>query len=175
MADLIVTLVGADQPGIVESLAQPIAQHAGNWLESRMAHLAGKFAGILRIEVAPEKVRPLTEALAALEKRGLKVVVEAGEPGPSHRPPLLMDLDLVGTDKPGIVREISRLLAARGVNIEELTTDRPSAPMSGEALFRARARVRLPDGADPRALRADLEKVASDLMVEVKLVPPERA
>ncbi|MFL5263934.1 MAG: glycine cleavage system protein R [Anaeromyxobacteraceae bacterium] len=174
MADLIVTLVGADQPGIVESLAQPIAQHAGNWLESRMAHLAGKFAGILRIEVAPEKVRPLTEALAALERRGLKVVVEAGEPEPSPRPPQLMELDLVGTDKPGIVREISRLLAARGVNIEELVTDCPAAPMSGEALFRARARVRLPDGVDLRALRGDLEKVASDLMVEVKLVGRER-
>jgi glycine cleavage system regulatory protein len=173
MADLVVTLVGADHPGIVESVAQPIAAHGGNWLESRMAHLAGKFAGILRIEVAPEEVAALTQALAALERGGLKVVVEASEPAPAPGQPQLMDLDLVGSDKPGIVREISHLLVAHGVNIEELTTDRPAAPMSGAPLFRARARVRLPARADLRALRGELEKVASDLMVEVKLVDPQ--
>ena len=174
MADLIVTLVGADHPGIVESVAQPIAANGGNWLESRMAHLAGKFAGILRIEVPPEKQRDLTQALAALERLGLKVVVEAGEAAPAAAQPQLMDLDLVGTDKRGIVREISPLLVAHGVNIEELTTDRVPSPMSGAPLFRARARVQVPASADLRALRGDLEKVASDLMVEVKLLDPQR-
>jgi glycine cleavage system regulatory protein len=174
MADLIVTLVGADHPGIVESVAQPIAAHGGNWLESRMAHLAGKFAGILRLEVEQEKVRALTQALAALERSGLRVVVERGEPEASALQPRCMELDLVGTDRPGIVREISHVLVAHGVNIEELTTDRPAAPMSGAPLFRARARVRLPAHAGVAELRRELEKVASDLMVEVNLVEPQR-
>lgn len=172
MADLIVTLVGADRPGIVESFAQPISAHGGNWLESRMAHLAGKFAGILRIEVPGEQVAALTQALAALERQGLKVVVEPSEPEAAAAGARLMDLDLVGSDRPGIVREISQLLAAHGVNIEELTTDRTQAPTFGAPLFRVRARVRLPVHADVRRLRSELEKVASDLMVEVELVEP---
>ena len=172
MADLIVTLVGPDQPGIVESFAQPIAANGGNWLESRMAHLAGKFAGILRVEVAPGDVARLTRALASLERPGFKVVVEQSA-SQSATPPLrIMDLDLVGTDKPGIVRELSRLLVSFGVNIEELTTDRPAAAMTGAPLFRARARVKLPEHADAGALRRGLEALASDLLVEVKLVEP---
>jgi glycine cleavage system regulatory protein len=174
MADLIVTLVGADHPGIVESVAQPVAAHGGNWLESRMAHLAGKFAGIVRVEVPAEKVRPLTEALAALDRVGLKVVVEAGEPEPAPVQPQYLELDVVGTDRPGIVRDFSRVLVAHGANIEELTTDRPEAAMSGAPLFRARARVRLAASASTAALRGELEKVASDLMVEVKLLPPPK-
>jgi glycine cleavage system regulatory protein len=137
-----------------------------------MAHLAGKFAGVLRIEVAEDRLGPLTEALRRLEANGLRVVVE---PSPAEAPPpekQLMQLDLVGTDRPGIVREIARALAERSVNIEELVTDRGAAPMSGELLFRAQARVRVPAGADLTALRSRLERVASDLMVEVKLAAP---
>ena len=80
-----------------------------------------------------------------------------------------MDLELVGLDRPGIVREISQLLASSGVNVEELVTNRSSAPMSGDMLFEARAHVRVPASIDLASLRAGLERLASDLVVDVKL------
>ena len=173
MVDLVLTLIGTDRPGLVEAVAGIIAAHDGNWLESRMTHLAGKFAGILRAELPEEKAAAALKALTGLEARGLKVVAEttarteAGAPeAPAAR---TMDLELVGLDRPGIVREISQLLAASGVNVEELVTDRHSAPMSGEMLFEARAHVQVPRATDVAALRVALERVASDLMVEVKL------
>ena len=169
MTDLVVTLLGPDRPGLVELLAGVIAAHGGNWLESRMSHLAGKFAGILRAELPPDKLPAALAALAALESRGLKVYAE-----PAHGPDRgagdrSMDLELVGLDRPGIVREISQLLAASGVNVEELVTNRTSAPMSGEMLFEARAHVGVPGVLDLASLRAGLERLASDLVVEVKL------
>lgn len=173
MTDLVLTLIGADRPGIVEALAAPIAAHGGNWLESRMARLAGRFAGILRVEVPPDRVAALTAALTGLEGRGLRVVVEAAGAAEGTAGRRTMDLDLVGLDRPGIVREISHALAAHGVNIEELTTDRAPAPMSGEQLFHARARVHLPREADLAALRGELERLAGDLMVEVQLLDPD--
>src|SRR5262245_55621734 len=172
MTDLVLTLIGTDRPGLVEAVAGIIAAHGGNWLESRMTHLAGKFAGILRAELPPERAAAALQALAGLEARGLKVVAEA-----SARPPRsdetaaerTMELELVGLDRPGIVREIAQLLAANGVNVEELVTNQSSAPMSGELLFEARAHVRVPASTDVAALRAGLERLASDLVVEVKL------
>lgn len=170
MADLVLTLIGPDRPGLVEAVAEVVAAHGGNWIESRMARLAGKFAGILRVEIAPEKATALSAALAELETRGLKVV---GEPSAQPTVPAAgrsLDLELVGLDRPGIVRELSQLLANGGANVEELSTDRTSAPMSGEMLFLAKARVRLPGDADLLTLRAALERLASDLMIEVRLV-----
>jgi glycine cleavage system regulatory protein len=169
MTDLVLTLLGPDRPGLVELVAGVIAAHGGNWLESRMSHLAGKFAGILRAELPPDRLQAALAALAALESRGLKVTAEPApgpQPGASERS---MDLELVGLDRPGIVREISQLLASSGVNVEELITNRTSAPMSGEMLFEARAHVRVPAGIDLAALRSGLERLASDLVVEVKL------
>jgi glycine cleavage system regulatory protein len=170
MTDLVLTLIGADRPGLVEAVADVVANNGGNWLESRMAHLAGKFAGILRVEVPSEKAQAVLAALADLEARGLKVVGEAAGASDATAPGRTLDLELVGLDRPGIVREISQLLASSGANVEELATDRMSAAMSGEMLFVAKARVCLPPGSDLAALRAALERLASDMMVEIKLV-----
>jgi glycine cleavage system regulatory protein len=173
MTTLILTVLGPDRPGLVEALAGPIAAHGGNWLESRMARLAGKFAGILRVEVPEAQAAALEGALGALGTRGLRVLVERStEPAPAAGQRLLV-VELVGLDRPGLVREVSQVLAERGVNIEELSTDRSAAAMSGELLFRSRARVQVPPGTDAAELRARLERLASDLMVQVTLADPE--
>ena len=169
MTDLVLTLLGPDRPGLVELVAKVIADHGGNWLESRMSHLAGKFAGILRAELPAERVASATAALQALESHGLKVTVEVAARAGSRAPDQSMDLELVGLDRPGIVREISQLLASNGVNVEELVTNRSSAPMSAEMLFEARAHVRVPPATDVAHLRSELQCVGSDLLVDVKL------
>src|SRR6476659_7661760 len=169
MTDLVLTLLGPDRPGLVELVAGVIASHGGNWLESRMSHLGGKFAGILRAELPADRVAAALAELARLESRGLKVIAEAAPGTARGAGDRSMDLELVGLDRPGIVREISQLLAASGVNVEELVTNRTSAPMSGDMLFEARAHVRVPAAIDLASLRAGLERLASDLVVEVKL------
>lgn len=167
---LVMTLMGADRPGLVEQVAALVAQHGGNWLESRMAHLGGQFAGILRVSVPAERQAALETALRQLGQAGLQVVFHA-EPAEAARPAAgrWMRLELVGQDRPGIVREISRVLAAHGVNVEELETGCESAPMSGEVLFRAQAQLSVPAACDLDALRAALEKIAADLIVDWQL------
>jgi len=172
MIDLVVTLIGRDRPGLVEAVAETVVAHGGNWLESRMIHLAGKFAGILRVEVPPERRQALVGALDALVATGLKIVTETGEaaPGAEDVPAVgrLADLELLGLDRPGLIREVSQLLAEHAVNVEEIVTDRFAAAMTGEMLFRARARVKLPGRIDADRLRAGIARLASDLSVEIR-------
>ena len=80
-------------------------------------------------------------------------------------------LGFVGQDRPGIVRQISHALARHGVNVEELSTECASAPMSGETLFKAQARLFVPPDCDLTVLRRELEKIAADLVVDVSLQP----
>jgi len=80
---LVMTVIGQDRPGLVESVAGLVAEHRGNWLESRMSRLGGQFAGILRVEVPSEKEGALVAGLRRLESRGLTVVVQPDQPEPS--------------------------------------------------------------------------------------------
>lgn len=170
MKDLVLTLIGPDRPGLVEAVSDVVAAHGGNWLESRMAHLAGKFAGVLRVEIPEDKTAALTQALAQLETQGLRIVVEPSLDAPNPAPTRILELSLLGQDRPGIVREVSQLLATHKVNVEDLVTDRTSAPMSGEMLFSARARLHAPTTLDLSVLRQGLERLAHDLMVDLRLV-----
>ena len=168
--NLVFTVIAADQPGVVELLSQTVADHGANWLGSRMARLAGEFAGIVEVDVPEASADALCVALNALDRHGLRVQLGRSEPSePAQGAWLSVGLELVGDDRPGIVHEISQALALRGVNVSELATSCESAPMSGEPLFRATASLLLPSGAAIEELRAELEKIAQDLMVDLTL------
>jgi glycine cleavage system regulatory protein len=175
MIDLVLTLIGPDRPGIVDSVSEVVVANGGNWLESRMAHLAGKFAGVLRVEVPEEQAAALEDALGRLETSGLKIVVERSLAAHGLRPHTL-EIELIGVDRPGLVHEISTLLAAQHINVEELATDRPVAAHSGDRMFHARIRVIVPESTRVADVRQGLERLAGDLMVEIRLAeaPHER-
>lgn len=166
---LVMTVIGRDRPGLVEKIAALVAEHDGNWLDSRMCHLGGEFAGILRVQLPAARRTDLERALVALKDDGLHCEVRGADEEPAGGKSRTVGLEIVGQDRPGIVREISRVLAGRGVNVEELHTERSSAPMSGETIFIARMEVGIPDSCDRDALREALERIASDLLVEIEI------
>jgi glycine cleavage system regulatory protein len=162
---LVMTLIGPDRTGLVESVACAVAEHGGNWLESRMCRLGGEFAGILRVEIPAEKKSSLLDALQKISS--LNVTFRDDEMKISPGSARQTKLEIVGSDRPGIVREITSALARAYVNVEEFSSEIISAPMSGENLFKAQARLQLPAGCDLAALKRDLEKIAADLLVDV--------
>ncbi len=162
---LVMTIIGPDRTGLVEAVARAVATHDGNWLESRMCRLGGEFAGILRVEVPSEKKAALLGALQGIS--GLKVIVGSGESKALAKNARETKMEIIGQDRPGIVREISSALARAGVNVEEFSSEVVSGAMSGEAIFKASARLQLPEGCDLLSLRMELEKIAADLLVDV--------
>ena len=163
---LVLTVLGQDRTGLVEALAERIAAAGGNWEASHMARLGGQFAGILQVTVERGLVEALITSLRALDARGLQVVARTGEvPAPAAG--ARVRLHLTGDDRPGIVRDVSRILSERGVNVEEIESEVTSAPMSGEPLFKARAVLHVPAQVALADLRAGLEALAGELMVDL--------
>jgi len=165
---LVMTVLGPDRTGLVESVASLVTEHGGNWLESRMCRLGGEFAGIVRVAVPTAQRSALEAALGKLA--GLTIVVRSDEPVQSTSPAALIALEVVGQDRPGIVREITRALSAQGINVEELATECVSAPMSGEALFQARAKISVPANVALDKLRQTLESGLAGLTVELERI-----
>jgi glycine cleavage system regulatory protein len=168
MESLVVTVIGKDRPGLVESVSAAVEAHGGSWVESRMSRLAGQFAGILRVSVPSAEADALSDALEALRAGGLRLVIERGVEDVEEDGHVIL-LELVGSDRPGIVHKISEALAARGVNVDELNTECEGAPWSGGTLFKAMAKLRAPRTLDLDQLRESLEAIAGDLMVDISI------
>ncbi|WP_243229453.1 glycine cleavage system protein R [Microbacterium sp. CIAB417] len=168
MTTLILTVVGTDRPGLVAAVADVVDAHGGNWENSQLAELAGAFAGVVQVSVPDDRRAQLTSALQALDGL-LTVTVHAGsdaEPEATARP---VALQILGNDRPGIVREVSAVLRAHELSIETMTTETRDAAMAGGRLFEASVVAEVPASADLEALRADLERLTTELQVDITL------
>lgn len=166
---IVLTVVSDDHPGIVKSLSELLADNGGNWTESSMLSLAGKFAGILLASVPEKNADSFIEGLKSLEKEGMQIVAQRTGAASQATGRREFTLDLVGQDHPGIVHDITRILAGHDVNVLELETHCQSASMSGENLFLAHARLMIPTDASLEDLQDELEKLANELMVDIKI------
>ncbi|MCS3843145.1 glycine cleavage system protein R [Microbacterium sp. AK031] len=167
MTTLILTVAGSDRPGLVAAVADVVDAHGGNWENSQLAELAGVFAGVIQVSVTPERQDELTSALHALDGL-LTVAVHTGSDAAATAAQPI-SLQILGNDRPGIVREVSAVLKAHGVSIERIDTETKDAAMAGGRLFEASVTAEVPASADLDALRADLERLTSELQVDITL------
>ncbi len=165
MTQVILTVVGSDRPGLTQRLADAVLAAGGNWLESSLATLGGKYVGAVLVELDEGSVAALEAGVRTIDGEGLTVTLVAAAPEAVPEGAALR-LELVGQDRLGIVREVSAALAALNVNIDDLSTRIDSEAWSGAPLFHANALLRLPDGVGEEAVRAALEAVSGDLMVD---------
>ena len=165
MSTLVLTLIGDDRTGIVNALAEVVASHDGNWERSQLAELAGAFAGIVVVTVPDERAASFRSAVAALE--GLTVVVHDADASALQEPVGRVTVELLGNDRPGLVKELTGVFARHDLSIEEVETGSYDAPMAGGRLFEALLVVPVTAGTDTDALRADLERLAMELMVDI--------
>jgi len=169
MTTLVLTVVGDDRSGLVAAVADIVDAHGGNWENSELAELAGAFAGIVEVSVAPDRAADLRAALEGLAGT-LAVAVHAGGGGgvddaaaPNVR------FDVVGNDRPGIVREVSTALSAHGASIDRMSTQTTDAAMSGGRLFEASIVATLAAGVSVDDLVGELERVATEIQVDVSI------
>ncbi len=167
MASFVISALGDDRAGLVEALSGVIAAHGGNWEQSHMTQLAGKFAGVVLVTVPDDRSDGFASALEVLEHRGLlHLSVERGHD--SSPAGTAIEIRVTGNDHPGIVHELSQLLARSGVSIDDLETRTSPAPMAGGSIFEAVARLRLPPTVASDALVDAVEALAADLMVDIE-------
>lgn len=168
---VILTVIGSDRPGLTEALANAVQTAGGNWLESHLSRLGGKYVGSVLVALPDDALETLRDHVAAVDAVGLNVNIVAAS---TEQPPIgtPLELSLVGQDRPGIVREVSAALARLGVNIEALETGIEGSAWSGSPLFRADAQLLIPEGVSAADVQTALEGVSGDMMVDFKVAVP---
>ena len=154
IASLVVTVIGPDRPGIVSKLSAQAQRFGANWAGSRMASLAGQFAGMVHFEVPPENARSAGRGAARLESAELQIVIARSEgaqvPGGTPRGQARAGRARPARHRPRSVGEPRQ----RGVSIEELHTEIVSGAMTAEHLFKVKAVLLVPKQREQRRTSA---------------------
>ncbi|MFT6791009.1 MAG: glycine cleavage system regulatory protein [Cellvibrionaceae bacterium] len=167
--ELIITLLAEDKPGIIQRLSDVVANAGGSWLESRLSQLAGQFAGILMVSIGSDHVENLVQALKDLEGSGIQIMVkEASENQPITKNKI-MDFELMGPDRTGIISEIAHAFTESGINVEDLETHCSSTPWSGESLFEAKGTLIAPEQLNKDELLDKLDAIQNAIGVNITL------
>ncbi|MFN2099080.1 glycine cleavage system protein R [Altererythrobacter sp. MF3-039] len=162
---LVLTVTGNDRPGLTSALADAIVAVGGNWQEGHFSRLGGLYVGSVLVELEASKVGDLEAAAGKLDIADLRVVTNAArEVDPVAGQPFLFEL--VGSDRPGIISQVTGALARLGANIESLSSHEESAAWGGEKLFRAEVLATLPDGVAPEDAQDALEAISGEIMVD---------
>ena len=172
---LVVTLTCPDRPGIVDRVTEAIAGYSANWEESRMAHLGGEFAGIVKISVPQEEAEAVAAALWGMADDEMTVAVKFTKSGAAESPDEhgLYELRLEGADHEGIVHAVSHYLAGQGVNVEAMDTEVAHAPISATPLFHMAARIKVPAGLSLSDLNANLDRIGEEHGVDIEVRPSQ--
>lgn len=167
---IILTVIGSDRPGLTRAIADAVYAAGGNWLESHLSRLGGKYVGSVLVTLPEDRLEELEQAARQIDALGLKVDIIAsakidersGEP---------LTIEIVGQDRPGIVREVTTVLAGLDVNIEDFVTTVEGGAWSGVPLFRARVKLLIPATLSTDEVRHALEEISGEVMVDFDIEP----
>ena len=166
MKSILISVLGDDKPGLLDSLSEIIVSNDGDWVESNMSTVEAKFAGILRVNVPPKNAKKLIKELTS-SKLGLQIACE------ETAPVRLSDyksynIELIGQNHVGIINKLSHVLSNDlKANVEGIKTEVIDSSMSGEQLFKAQITLHLPKSVDERLIKDKLELIADEMMVEI--------
>ena len=166
MKSILISVLGDDKPGLLDSLSEIIVSNDGDWIESNMFTVEAKFAGILRVNVPSKNAEKLMKQLVS-SKLGLQIACE------ETAPVRLSDfksynIELIGQNHVGIINKLSHALTYDlKANVEGIKTEVIDSSMAGEQLFKAQINLHLPMSIDERLIKDKLELIADEMMVEI--------
>ncbi|WP_188150354.1 glycine cleavage system protein R [Teredinibacter waterburyi] len=169
LSNLVLTVISEDKPGVVEAISRVVKDNNGNWLESQLSHLAGKFAGVISLQVAAESEAKLIADLRQLNERKINIIIDNSPGAAAASDGKRLDFRVWGPDRAGIVKEIATTFAQYNINVEKLNTRISSMPYSGEPLFEADGTLTLPSGLNQSELEDKLDEIEDTLAIDISL------
>ena len=163
----VITFAGADRTGLVETLADMVVAHGGDWQQSELTRLGGAFAGAILINVSESGFKNLSSAIEANYTDDLVVSLTAVDASPRHEPNLY--LTLTGPNRAGIVYEVTHELSDSDINILQLSSRVENAAWSGGDLFIAELTTRAPESLDIGELRERLDQLENKMTLDIDI------
>ncbi len=172
---LLLMVTGKDRPGIIAGVTGILYRHQCNLEDISMTILEGALAMMLVVSLDPKKKRLIDRSIQKLgAKSDLSCdwkILKGGKSRPAPHQDLYL-ISAVGLDRTGIVYHISRELARRKLNIQDLNSQ--ILGTGPKIIYAMVLEVSVPKRHPVPALKRSLEQLGKKLKVDITVKPVER-
>jgi len=117
------TVVGRDQPGIVSGLSSALYQGGANLGEASMVRLGGNFTIMMMVQAEADETALKHQIESFTRKMNLHTHIDRIEGHLHDHVEPNVRIAVHGADRPGIVAQVTSMLAEAGFNILDLDSD----------------------------------------------------
>lgn len=153
---------GEDSDGLINQMTLKTKALGGVWLASKLTHLDGYIAGLLKVEIDDARMsefKAMTQEFAEIQFSIYDATEHADEPRPSIR------LIIEGEDRSGLNSEITQLLYDQDVRVIHFQSHRFPVVGLGTGVFEAKLEVELPPSMTTSSLKTLIESLDEQLRV----------
>ncbi|MGV6825559.1 MAG: glycine cleavage system protein R [bacterium] len=169
---LVISSLGKDHPGIVDSLSRAISDLDCNIADSRMTVLGGDFAVLLMVEGPWNQLAKLEDQLPELQRKlNLTIISDRTEARKPTEEVLPYLVEVVSLDHPGIVHQLASFFSQRNINIEDLNTTSYAAPHTGTPMFAVTISVGIPARMQIADLREEFIEFCDHMNLDAVIEP----
>lgn len=160
----ILTLMGPESPGLIRLLAEKTHDRQGVWLKSKISHLEGQCAGIIKIEVEEglaeslqTELTNITDLYAVISEVQLSSSVEVKT----------LQLIVEADDRPGFINDIYNILESYGASISNMECHSFAVTELGGSVLKADFDLIVPTDLDQESLVAELEALNAQVVANI--------
>ncbi len=168
----VISALGTNRPGLVHQLSKAVKDCGCNILDSRMAVLGGEFAVILLLAGTWDAIAKIESMIPRLEDTlDLTLISRRTEIRDKVANLMPYAVEVVASDRPGIVHDIAQFFSSRDINIEELFTGSYSATHTGTPMFSLHVTISVPTNTSIAALRGEFMDLCDQLNLDAVMEP----
>jgi len=168
----VISALGNNRPGLVHQLSKAVKDCGCNILDSRMAVLGGEFALILLLAGTWDAIAKIESMIPRLEDSlDLTLISRRTEVREKVANLMPYAVEVVASDRPGIVHDIAQFFSSRDINIEELFTGSYAAAHSGTPMFSLHVTISVPTNTSIAALRGEFMDLCDQLNLDAVMEP----
>jgi len=169
---LAISVLAGDRGGLVETLGELARESGCNIMDSRMAWLGRELAMFMLLSGTWDAIVKLEDALGRLrEREGLGILCRRTEPRPGRENLMPYAIEVVATDRPGVVCDIAEFFGSRSIAVEDMSTQTYTAAHTGTPMFSLHMSISVPVDASIAALRGDFLEFCDQLNLDAIMEP----
>ena len=161
----VMSVMGPDNAGAIKQIAELTRNLGGEWTRSKIMRLDGQLTALMKVVIDKDQEGKLKQELAAgfPEMQFGYSGIAALSSGETKSINLVVDCQ----DRPGLTKELSRVLASLDLVVENMECNRVHVSSIGQAAFTARVQLTIPENMSGESVADEIEALAEDVRVSL--------